>query len=75
MCWRSWREDQKTEARGLRPHTRGLAVVREEDQEKPNGLGIEEYSRDTTATAGRKELRREELLFRNTAVDYELDQI
>ena len=49
-------------------------MLKEEDQEKPNGLGIEEYSRDTTATAGRKELRGEELFFRNISVDYELDQ-
>lgn len=50
-------------------------MVRTEDGEKPNGLGIKEYSRDARATAGRKELGREELLFRNTAVDYELGQI
>ena len=49
-------------------------MVREEDGEKPNGLGIEEYSREAGATAGRKELKRDELLFRNIAVDYELDQ-
>lgn len=29
-------------------------MVREEDREKPNGLGIEKYSRDTRATVNRK---------------------
>lgn len=50
-------------------------MVMEEEEKKSNGLGIEKDFGVPRATACEKELRREKMLVRNIATDYELDKI